>query len=252
LQQQQPAAAAPDSPSSSSDNQPTLPPNNNPSEPSPPNTPPINDKDATSTAPFDAAPVSPTTSSSSQQRESASAVAPLTAPKTTTTPSTPASIRDLEQDQRVSTVKDKNYDFLKRRDVVVRPDVSLNEDAEFALAKSFLLTRGGKFDGNLYDHLTLTVMRVLETRPKDAVDIFESISSEVKRSKFNVEVPGAPGSIKRVFEESPHLKLYKEHMTLFEKTPEDDEKNEDSVGEIPDVMDLANLWEWAGGGGVPS
>jgi hypothetical protein len=51
----------------------------------------------------------------------------------------------------------------------VRPDSHLPEDAEFALAKSFLMTSSEKTEMNLYDHLSLTVMRILETRPANAV-----------------------------------------------------------------------------------
>ncbi|KAJ3101101.1 Radial spoke head protein 4 A [Phlyctochytrium bullatum] len=144
------------------------------------------------------------------------------------------------------TDKEKAYDFLRRKDVYVKPESTLPEDSEFALAKAFLMSASTKTETNLYDHLTTTIMRILETRPKDAVDIFESISSEIKRSKFSVEIPGAPNSLKKAFENDKYLKRIREQSILYERIPEDEDKGEDSSGEIPDIMDLANLWEWAG------
>ncbi|KAJ3101498.1 Radial spoke head protein 4 A [Phlyctochytrium planicorne] len=196
--------------------------------------------------PIDANPITPTNVSTPPQNQTIQSIEDSV--QNATAPHTPAAVAKEEK------VQEKNYDFLKRKDVYVRPESLLPEDSEFALAKAFLMTASAKTEMNLYDHLTTTVMRVLETRPKDAVgeknlslaaDVFESLSSEIKRSKFNVEVPGAPGSIKRAFDDSPYIKLFKEHMSLFEKPAEEEDK-EDAAGEIPDVMDLANLWEWAG------
>ncbi|KAJ3195504.1 Radial spoke head protein 4 A [Irineochytrium annulatum] len=140
----------------------------------------------------------------------------------------------------------KNFDFLRRKDNYVRPDSNLPEDAEFSLAKAFLMTNSEKTEMNLYDHLSLTVMRILETRPNNAVDIFETISSEIKRSKFNAELPGAPGSFKRAPEENRWNAIAKEQIKLFERTTDEEGMMDDSgEGELPDIMDLSNLWEWA-------
>ena len=58
-------------------------------------------------------------------------------------------------------------------------------------AKSFLSTDVS--GSNLYDHLTDVLTKILSDRPDDALAAFESISKEVKMSKFTVD--SAPGVV---------------------------------------------------------
>ncbi|KAI9343476.1 radial spokehead-like protein [Zopfochytrium polystomum] len=86
---------------------------------------------------------------------------------------------------------------------------------------------------------------MLETRPANAVDIFEAISADVKKSKFDVEKLAVPGGYKPVPEDIPGLDEAKSQSRLLEPPIPEEERPED-LGETPDIMDLANLWEWAG------
>ncbi|KAJ3415351.1 Radial spoke head protein 4 A [Chytridiales sp. JEL 0842] len=141
-----------------------------------------------------------------------------------------------------------DFDFLKRKDKYIRPNTHLPEDAEFALAKAFLMQTSEKSQMNLYDHLSMTVMRVLETRPLNAVDFFESISSEIKRSKFPVDPiraqqPPLPDTTQA------DIQKVRSQLKLFEKpliTSDEDSADAPQAGEIPDILDLSHLWEWAG------
>ncbi|KAJ3298750.1 Radial spoke head protein 4 A [Borealophlyctis nickersoniae] len=142
------------------------------------------------------------------------------------------------------------WDFLYRKEGYHKPKSALPEDSELALAKAFLMTNSEKSNMNLYDHLTSIVMQILETRPANAVDIFETISSEVKRSKFSVEQPDAPGAFRRVPDQTAAGEAASVQIKLFERLSPDEAADravaDNQAGEVPDVMDLANLWEWAG------
>ncbi|KAJ3387046.1 Radial spoke head protein 4 A [Entophlyctis sp. JEL0112] len=143
-----------------------------------------------------------------------------------------------------ATLEASTTPHLKRKDVYFKPEVDLPDSVELQLARAFLLETSEKSNMNVYDHLTLTVMRVLETRPRNAVDIFESISSEVKRSKFNTVDP-ASSAFRPAYDPAPGIKLAKLQMKLFDQPPQDEVPDE-GLGEIPDIMDLSHLWEWAG------
>ncbi|KAI8614407.1 radial spokehead-like protein-domain-containing protein [Chytriomyces sp. MP71] len=143
-----------------------------------------------------------------------------------------------------ATLIESTTPYLKRKDKYVKPETEIPEDVEFQLARAFLLQNSEKSEMNLYDHLTLTMMRVLETRPKNAIDMFESISSEIKRSKFRAIDP-VSSIFRPVYDNAPGVDIAKAQVKLFEQPPQD-EPPEEGLGEIPDVMDLSNLWEWAG------
>ncbi|KAJ3088786.1 Radial spoke head protein 4 A [Quaeritorhiza haematococci] len=128
-------------------------------------------------------------------------------------------------------------------------DTHMPEEAEVTEAKSFLMTNSDKTGFNLYDHLTTVLMRVLETRPRNAVDFFEAISSEVKRSHFKFEQKDTPAGFKDAFALSNSHLLAKATAQLFERlSPEraDADKGDAASGELPDIMELSKLWEWAG------
>ncbi|XP_053742045.1 radial spoke head protein 4 homolog A-like isoform X1 [Synchiropus splendidus] len=50
--------------------------------------------------------------------------------------------------------------------------------------KSFLLKQGNKSNSSLYEHLTRVLMRIIDERPQDSVDMIEDISLDVKRALF--------------------------------------------------------------------
>ncbi|KAJ1566492.1 Radial spoke head protein 4 A [Cladochytrium tenue] len=75
--------------------------------------------------------------------------------------------------------------------------------------------------------------------------MFELISAEVKKQAFDIEGYGLPGSYKVVHDPIPGLELAKAQAKLLEPVIPEEERAEGD-GETPDIMDLSNLWEWAG------
>ncbi|KAJ3286941.1 Radial spoke head protein 4 A [Rhizoclosmatium sp. JEL0117] len=166
------------------------------------------------------------------------------APPALPPPSPEEAAQLLPPPQPVQTLVESTTPHLKRKDVYHKPAEDLPEDVEFQLARAYLLQNSEKSEMNIYDHLTLTVMRVLETRPKNPIDIFESISSEIKRSKFR-SVDPLSAVFKPAFDSVPGVKVAKAQLKLYEQPPQEEAPDE-GLGEIPDIMDLSNLWEWAG------
>ncbi|KAJ8331197.1 hypothetical protein O5D80_000761 [Batrachochytrium dendrobatidis] len=124
----------------------------------------------------------------------------------------------------------------------------VSEDTDFLLAKSFMNTVPNGKTFSLYDHLATIVNHVLQTRSPVALDNFETLSADLKRNRFRTELPGAPTSLRETIFPSGKTELAKKRAGLFyRQTPEEAaEKASTDIGEIPDIMDLANLWEWAG------
>lgn len=116
----------------------------------------------------------------------------------------------------------------------------LPEDTEFQLAKSFLVSKmGSKHPVSLYDHFAKMVQYCLEQRPQNAVDSFEALSFELKRNRAQINL----NSFGKTSADA-HLEIDKVKTTLQYLHPEQQETAE--LGEIPDMVDLARLWEWAG------
>lgn len=133
-------------------------------------------------------------------------------------------------------------------DYFKRPESSLPVETELANARKFLLQNSQKSDSNLYDHLSTVLMRVLEQRPNNAVDIFENISAEVKRNKFQPEQFDLGMKFRNASDHGKALELAKIQSNLLSGARNDEKSVSPQVetGEIPDIMDLANLFEWAG------
>lgn len=95
---------------------------------------------------------------------------------------------------------------------------------------------------NLYEHLTETLMKIMLDRPSNAYDMFENISADVKANPLNPD-PEVGRSVPPSAEEvNKQLGWAKACSTLL-KIP--DEPTEANV-KFPDLMDEANLMEWAG------
>ncbi|KAI8819381.1 radial spokehead-like protein [Fimicolochytrium jonesii] len=189
-----------------------------------------------SAAPEDAAAAAPV--EAEQAEPVRAAEAPATEPKDEVEPATPVEVHKAQPVQPA-------HPFLNRKDAYIKPDTQLPEDSELALAKAFLMSQSDKSNMNLYDHLTEVVMHILETRPNNVVDAFERISADIKRTHFHVDKPTAPGAFKKVHDVHPASEVEAAQVKLFERSSLDG-GGDDAEGEIPDIMDLANLWEWAG------
>ncbi|KND01845.1 uncharacterized protein SPPG_03635 [Spizellomyces punctatus DAOM BR117] len=145
-----------------------------------------------------------------------------------------------------TTAAPPQHPFLDRKDFYIPPASRLPEGSELALAKAFLMTQSEKSNLNLYDHLTEVIVRILETRPGNVVDAFETLSADIKRSHFVVDRPNAPGAFQKASEVAPANEIGAAQVKLFEKSGLEEPGDPEAFGEIPDIMDLSNLWEWAG------
>mmetsp|Transcript_30348 Transcript_30348/g.51320 ORF Transcript_30348/g.51320 Transcript_30348/m.51320 type:complete len:439 (-) Transcript_30348:277-1593(-) len=98
---------------------------------------------------------------------------------------------------------------------------------------------GGK---NLYDHLTETLMRIMIERPKDAYDSFELISSDVKSNPLNPD-PEKGKPVPPSAAEMEKMTTFANRCSTLLKNPE--EPPEESGVKFPELLDDANLYEWA-------
>lgn len=154
----------------------------------------------------------------------------------------------LTKTKSTSSVFAQRANTVNRSDYFKKPEFSLPVETELSNARKFLLQNSEKSDSNLYDHLSTVLMRVLEQRPNNAVDIFENISAEVKRSKFQPEQFDLGMKFRNASNHVKALELAKIQSSLLSGARNDEKSTppQVEVGEIPDIMDLANLFEWAG------
>jgi len=96
---------------------------------------------------------------------------------------------------------------------------------------------------NLYDHLTETLMKLMLDQPSNAYDMFELVSAEVKGNPFNPSPPTGGPVAMSAEEVAAKLDWAKKCSALL-KVP--DEPLDESAVKFPDLMDDANLLEWAG------
>jgi radial spoke head protein 4A len=124
--------------------------------------------------------------------------------------------------------------------IVKKKPTFLPEDTEFNLAKSFLLSKtGSKHPVSLYDHMTRVVQHCLEQRTQNAVDSFEPISFELKRNRANLNIDSFATA-----QSAKQLSLDKAKKLLKYLRPDTAEVTD--LGDIPDMLDLSRIWEWAG------
>jgi radial spoke head protein 4A len=132
----------------------------------------------------------------------------------------------------------------------VGPTVDESAQREYVDAKAFLLQTSTATGANLYDHLSSILMRVLEERPNNAVDMLEELSAEEKRSRFTTK----EDSIFDKSEKSTDVALAESHRKLFtggrteEEDDDDPEPEDDEESPLPDLMKLSFYFEQAGVG----
>ncbi|XP_049627312.1 radial spoke head protein 4 homolog A [Suncus etruscus] len=115
-------------------------------------------------------------------------------------------------------------------------------------AKAYLLKTSCKSGLNLYDHLSNMLIKILDERPENAVDIFENISQDVKMAHFGKKLD----TLQNVNEMLPTYEIAEKQKVLFlqgnlEGT---DQELEDEIGEppFPNIMESAFYFEQAGVG----
>lgn len=88
--------------------------------------------------------------------------------------------------------------------IIAKKKLFIPETAEFVRAKNYLGSKVGvKHPVSLYDHLAGIVQSVLELRPTNAVDQFESLSLKLKRAN----VTGGLDTLRVNEPKEPHFEL---------------------------------------------
>jgi radial spoke head protein 4A len=96
---------------------------------------------------------------------------------------------------------------------------------------------------NLYSHLTETLMKLMLDHPKNAYDMFELVSAEVKANPLSPD-PTAGAPLPMSDKELEKRQAWAKACAALLKVP--DEPAEESACKFPDLVDEANLLEWAG------
>ncbi|XP_029105821.1 radial spoke head protein 4 homolog A-like [Scleropages formosus] len=112
--------------------------------------------------------------------------------------------------------------------------------------KAFMLKRSSKSNLNLYDHLARLLTKVMDERPRDAVDIFEDMSQEVKRA----ELQDTQSTVRDATPISTAAALAEQQRALFSQRVGEDPAQEEDLVEtpLPNVPELTFYLEQAGVG----
>nr|XP_020512746.1 radial spoke head protein 6 homolog A-like isoform X1 [Labrus bergylta] len=122
-----------------------------------------------------------------------------------------------------------------------RSEQSLQAAASF---KSFMLKNSTKSNMNLYDHLTRLLMKVMDERPQNVVDVCEDMSLDVKRGLFEPKQ-----STLRDLPQTTAAELLAEQQRLLFTQPEETDQEEELVDTpIPNVSEIGFYLEQAGVG----
>ncbi|CAK6975024.1 radial spoke head protein 6 homolog A [Scomber scombrus] len=108
--------------------------------------------------------------------------------------------------------------------------------------KAFMLKNSIKSNLNLYDHLTQVLMKVMDERPQNVVDVIEDISCDVKRGLFEDK-----WSTLRDLPQTTAAELLAEHQRLLFARPEEADHEEELVETpLPNVSEIGFYMEQAG------
>uniref|UniRef100_A0A7S2XZR7 Uncharacterized protein n=1 Tax=Fibrocapsa japonica TaxID=94617 RepID=A0A7S2XZR7_9STRA len=123
-------------------------------------------------------------------------------------------------------------------------------EAKVNEARQFLQKNSA--DGvSLYEHLSEVLLKILIERPSNAAESFEHISAMVKSSTIQPSKAGSITDDDELIQESrkiskqvrkKQLDWASSSLKLF-KVPDE---IPDAIPAFPDMMDEANMWEWAG------
>ncbi|XP_029987330.1 radial spoke head protein 6 homolog A [Sphaeramia orbicularis] len=110
--------------------------------------------------------------------------------------------------------------------------------------KAYLLKDSTKTNLNLYDHLTRVLMKVMDERPHNAVDVFEDISRDVKRGLFEEK----QSTLRDLTEATAAEQLAEQQRLLFSRLEDADQEEELVEMFLPNVSEIAFYLEQAGVG----
>ncbi|ORX48989.1 hypothetical protein BCR36DRAFT_371054 [Piromyces finnis] len=150
-----------------------------------------------------------------------------------------------EEKTEASPVEPKPVEeTVKKVTFSIPKDCVLTETEELLVAKTFLMKNSKKTNTNTYDHMSQIIMSILDSKIENAVDIFETLSTQVKKKKFVPDSFNSFGEFRYVKETNTELEDARVKIELFQN--ENEEAHADDGNEIPDLMSLYNLFEWAG------
>ncbi|KAL6108615.1 rsph4a [Pungitius sinensis] len=110
--------------------------------------------------------------------------------------------------------------------------------------KALMMTNSPQSNTNLYDHLTLLLMKVMDEHPHDAVDVIEDISHDVKL-RFSEDMQ----NFLRDIPDTTAAELLAEQQSLLFARPEEDEQEEHLMETLhPNVREVGFYLEQAGVG----
>ncbi|XP_051520358.1 radial spoke head protein 6 homolog A [Myxocyprinus asiaticus] len=128
------------------------------------------------------------------------------------------------------------------------PGESINKERMQAAAnfKAFMMKNSTKTNLNLYDHLARLLIKIMDERPENAVDVIEDMSRDLKGSILKE----MQDTLRDIPSSSAALLLAEQQKTLFSRGAGDDGDHEEELVEspLPNVAELAFFFEQAGVG----
>ncbi|XP_075997670.1 radial spoke head protein 4 homolog A-like [Genypterus blacodes] len=113
-----------------------------------------------------------------------------------------------------------------------------------ASLKSFMMKNSDESNTNLYDHMTRLLVKVMEERPRNAVDVFEDMSRDVKRAAFDHK----QSSLRDQRQTEATEQLAEQQQLLFAQTEQAEQEDELVESGLPNVSELSWYLEQAGVG----
>ncbi|KAF7650852.1 hypothetical protein LDENG_00119360 [Lucifuga dentata] len=113
-----------------------------------------------------------------------------------------------------------------------------------AAFKAFMMKSSPGSSNNLYDHLTRVLVKVMEERPHNAVDVIEDVSVDVKRGVFE----HSQSTLRELRQPAAAELLAEQQRLLFARTEEPEQEEELVESALPNVSELSWYLEQAGVG----
>ncbi|XP_066514701.1 radial spoke head protein 4 homolog A isoform X1 [Hoplias malabaricus] len=110
--------------------------------------------------------------------------------------------------------------------------------------KAFLLKSSTKTNINLYDHLTRVLIKIMNERPENAVDVFEELSLEVKCSQLQ----DTQSTLRSSQDSNAALTLAQQQKSLFSQGAGDEQEEGVVETPLPNLAEQSFFFEQVGVG----
>ncbi|XP_056132818.1 radial spoke head protein 4 homolog A [Lampris incognitus] len=125
-----------------------------------------------------------------------------------------------------------------------RQDTEHQMGQRAASFKAFMLKNSMTSDLNLYDHLTRLLTKIMDERPQNAVDVFEAMSRDVKRTSLEDK----QSTLRDVPSTSAAQLLAEQQRLLFSRGEDVEQEDEMVYTPLPNVSEIGFYLEQAGVG----